>query len=248
MVKSRKTGCISKIIFLENIFDSSYYLKGEHIFPVANNSQKQKFRFNLARNAYHNIFDEHLWFSVFSRPSSNHFTRVQRCTCCFVLLFTGMLLNILYYDQMNEANNNEKLDGLSIGPFYFSREQIAIGIISDILLFIPSLFLVIFFRRIRRHQSHVQISPVLQALSNLRPMKVLTTNQRNKKAKSLPWWCLFIAYSVSFLMMMISILFIIARGIEFGDVKVQKWLGSLTVGFFSSVLLTQPIKVCIFSG
>ncbi|CAF3847329.1 unnamed protein product [Adineta steineri] len=41
----------------------------------------------------------------------------------------------------------------------------------------------------------------------------------------------------------ISIFFIIVRGIEFGDVKTQQWLTSVLTGFFSSVVLTQPIKI-----
>ena len=103
-----------------------------------------------------------------------------------------------------------------------------------------------FFRRIQRRQSLVQISPILHVLSQLRPMEVFPIHQKiKKKAKLLPWWCLFIAYSLSLIIMVVSNILIIARGIEFGDVKVQKWLGSLLIGFFSSVLLTQPIKVCI---
>jgi hypothetical protein len=81
---------------------------------------------------------------------------------------------------------------------------------------------------------------VLQALSYVRPIEVSTINNEQrikmKSGVSFPWWCLFIAYSLSFIMAVVSILFIIARGIEFGDAKVQKWLGSLATGFFSSVL------------
>lgn len=36
---------------------------------------------------------------------------------------------------------------------------------------------------------------------------------------------------------------IIARGIEYGDEKTQRWLISILTGFFSSIFLTQPIKV-----
>ena len=35
-----------------------------------------------------------------------------------------MLLNIVYYDQTEEAKNKAQLDALSIGSFYFSREQV----------------------------------------------------------------------------------------------------------------------------
>ncbi len=70
-------------------------------------------------------------------------------------------------------------------------------------------------------------------------------NPIKKKTLSItfPWWCLFIAYGLSLLIIGISMFFIIVRGIEFGDSKTQKWLTSVLTGFFSSILLTQPIKV-----
>ena len=41
----------------------------------------------------------------------------------------------------------------------------------------------------------------------------------------------------------VSIFFIIVRGIEFGDLKTQQWLTSIVTGFFSSILLMEPMKV-----
>jgi polycystin 1L2 len=70
---------------------------------------------------------------------------------------------------------------------------------------------------------------------------------KKKKQKTLPWWFIFIAYGLSFLVVIISAIFIIARGIEFGDVKTQKWLTSSVAGFFSSILLTQPVKVILMA-
>ena len=70
-------------------------------------------------------------------------------------------------------------------------------------------------------------------------MKVNKENQ----SKTFPWWCLFIAYGISLFLILLSILLIIARGIEFGDLKSQKWLTSILTGFFSSIFLTQPLKV-----
>ncbi len=71
----------------------------------------------------------------------------------------------------------------------------------------------------------------------------------NKKKQSrwmFPWWCLFIAYGLSLILAGISTFFIIVRGIEFGDLKTQKWLTSLVSGFFSSILLIQPLKVSFY--
>ncbi len=54
------------------------------------------------------------------------------------------------------------------------------------------------------------------------------------------------AYGLSLILVGVSIFFIIVRGIEFGDVKTQKWLTSILTGFFSSIFLTQPTKVMFF--
>jgi hypothetical protein len=76
---------------------------------------------------------------------------------------------------------------------------------------------------------------------------VLKESRNNKDLKktslTFPWWWIFPAYGLSLLLVILSIVFIISRGIEFGDLKTQKWLGSIITGFFSSILLVQPLKV-----
>jgi hypothetical protein len=67
-----------------------------------------------------------------------------------------------------------------------------------------------------------------------------------KSSFTFPWWCIFVAYGVCIILVGVSIIFIIAGGIEFGDEKTQKWLISVLSGFFSSILLTQPLKVTFF--
>lgn len=109
----------------------------------------------------------------------------------------------------------------------------------ELLSLIPSLLIVQFFRRIRSRQ---QISTLYQIKSST---QMFASNYTVKKKFELkfPWWCLFIAYCLSFLIIVVSIFFIIVRGIEFGDLKTQKWLTSIVTGFFSSIFLTQPIKI-----
>ena len=195
----------------------------------------------------------HLWFSIFTRPLSSQFTRVQRCTCCFVLLFTAMLFNILYYEQVEASKTDSDYVGFSFGPFYFTREevcsilkitkafdlfsQIGIGILVELISFFPSLLLVQFFRRIRpRKNSQDKVSPMHQSM--------ITTKEKQRKF-TFPWWCIFPAYLLSIFLFGTSILFIIIRSIELGDWQTQKWLTSVITGFFSSICLTQPLKVCV---
>ncbi|CAF1320727.1 unnamed protein product [Adineta steineri] len=221
----------------------------ERTLPIASDAEKQEFSYVLSKKAYHSVSDGHLWFSIFSRPPSNKFTRVQRCTCCFVLFFTSMLLNIMYYDLSNEANaSSETHSGaLSIGPFYIAPQQIGIGIMVELFTLIPSLLIVQFFRRIRPRR---QIAPIREALYKIQPSRKTCSSSTDvhaikKKQSSItfPWWCLFIAYGLSLIIIAVSIFFIIVRGIEFGDVKTQQWLTSVLTGFFSSVIFTQPIKI-----
>jgi hypothetical protein len=85
---------------------------------------------------------------------------------------------------------------------------------------IPGIFLVQLFRRIRFRGKEI-----------------------NKKAKTFPWWFIFIAYGLCVILVGLSIIFLIARGIEFGDLKTQKWLTLILTGSFSSIFLIQPLKV-----
>jgi hypothetical protein len=95
---------------------------------VASEIEKGEFSYILSKKAYHSISDGHLWFSIFSRPPSNQFTRVQRCTCCFVLLFISMFINILYYDSSNQAKikNSTQTASLSFGPLFLSFDQVCL--------------------------------------------------------------------------------------------------------------------------
>ncbi|CAF0847479.1 unnamed protein product [Adineta steineri] len=59
----------------------------EQILSIAGEIQKHEFSYVLSKQAYHNIREGHHWSSIFSRSPSNKFSPIQRCICCFVLLF-----------------------------------------------------------------------------------------------------------------------------------------------------------------
>ena len=224
----------------------SSLIKIERLLPVAGDEQTREFSHVLSKQAYHSLSEGHLWFSIFSRPPSNHFTRAQRCTCCFVLFFITMLLNILYYDQTNESKPITRHSLFSIGRYSITSEQIGIGVLVEFLSFIPSLFLVQLFRRSKQRPSKEnELSFLQKTLINLKRGKQSEISMMKKRKSSwkFPWWCLYLGYILSFIFIGISIFFIIIRGIQFGDLKTQKWLISLIIGFFSSIFFTQPLKV-----
>jgi len=154
-----------------------------------------------------------------------------------------MLLNIMYYDLKSEKETSTEGD-LNIGPLIITPQQIGIGIVVELLALVPSLLIVQFFRRIRARQ---QISPLEQAMKKLNPSISFRKKTKKSSIFTFPWWCLYIVYFLSIFIMLISMFFILVRGIEFGDVKTQQWLTSILCGFFSSIFFSQPLKIILLA-
>jgi hypothetical protein len=131
MVIDRKRRWKGKVVFVL-CSRLNYLIKIERVLPISNDDQMRKFVYSLKEKAYYNLSDDHLWFSIFIRPPATKFTHVQRCVCCFVLLFTAMLLNILYYDQIEGAKNQTGMNDLTLGPFHLTKQQVFFQIISFI--------------------------------------------------------------------------------------------------------------------
>ncbi len=80
-----------------------------------------------------------------------------------------------------------------------------------------------------------------------KPKKQKKEKKKDKKAPlTFPWWFKIIAYLLSIALAIISIFFIIVKGISFGNDACTKWLTSVIISLFSSVFLTQPLQVVFF--
>ena len=117
----------------ENVFIYEKWLaldKGDEcidaVIAVSGDKQKTSFIYLLKKNSKQRLTDNHLWFSVFSKPVKSTFTRLQRVTCCFVLLCLTMLMNILYYDIVG---NSDTTSSIQIGPIKISIQQVDLKVI-----------------------------------------------------------------------------------------------------------------------
>jgi polycystin 1L2 len=91
------------------------------LLSASGNAQKNEFKYLFEKQTKEKLSDGHLWFSIFGRPPHSSFTRKDRLTCCFVLLFISMLMNIMYYDVQK---NGPDVNGLEIGPIKITPEQV----------------------------------------------------------------------------------------------------------------------------
>ena len=95
---------------------------------VACDPQKIELNFFLQKEAKHNLNDSHIWLSMFYRPVQSSFTRLDRVTCGFLLLYLSSLFNILYY---GESNNSNSQNLFNFGPFSITLEQVIILILRE---------------------------------------------------------------------------------------------------------------------
>jgi polycystin 1L2 len=94
----------------------------DRILPVAGDKQKTETKYLMEKQTKAKLTDNHLWLSVFTKPANNSFTRKDRLTCCFTLLYATMLMNIMYYGQDSSPSSI----GLTLGPFKISSTQVNI--------------------------------------------------------------------------------------------------------------------------
>ena len=148
--------------------------KISRLIYVADDKMKKQMKYLFAKETKKELSDGHLWLSVFIRPVQSTFTRLDRVTCCFVLLYITMLMNILYYGQADTSSSDAVNNQLQIGPLTLTPQQISIGVISNLIIFGPSLLLVQLFRRSRRRESRTSKIKSLFDKQGVKQSKYLT--------------------------------------------------------------------------
>ena len=91
------------------------------LLSVSGDAQKTDFKYLFEKQTKEKLSDGHMWFSIIGRPVHSSFTRTDRLTCCFVLLFLSMLMNILYYGTSTTAPADQSL---KIGPISITPQQV----------------------------------------------------------------------------------------------------------------------------
>lgn len=242
----------------------------DRLVPAAGQEEKKAFKHLFRNTSNKNLSDGHLWFSVFLRPHRSRFTRCQRVASCFSLLFLFMLVNAMWYERAKEQPGK---GGLSLGPFSLSMEQLAVGFMSNIIVFVPSLVILFIFRKarprkLRKNRIEVAVKKMRKCKENegkkkdgedssnysdsdeesdeekpSTPPRRVIEQTEKKKKFTLPWWTVFIGWMLVIGCMAVSCFFLLMYGIMFGDSKATKWVTSLVISFFTDILFVEPIKI-----
>lgn len=68
-------------------------------------------------------------------------------------------------------------------------------------------------------------------------------SNKPKVPTKLPYWYIYVAWSLVCLACVVSSFFVILYGLQFGMVVSCQWLTSMSVSFLQDVLITEPLKV-----
>ncbi|XP_078691028.1 polycystin-1-like isoform X3 [Branchiostoma floridae x Branchiostoma belcheri] len=111
---------------------------------VASPDALKKFSTVFKNETARGLSEQHLWLSILERPARNRFTRVQRVTCLATLVYSFMCVNAMWYGLIK--TNTEDVE---IWYYAFSWEELAVGIISNLMVFPINLLIVTLFRKIK---------------------------------------------------------------------------------------------------
>nr|XP_047143143.1 uncharacterized protein LOC105848477 isoform X3 [Hydra vulgaris] len=235
------------------------------VIPVASVDEQKNFTYVFISKAEQNLFDEHLWFSIFARLPKNTFTRCQRLSVAISLIMTSMMVSAMYYTRVNK----EKPEDENKGTFSLSKTQIFVVFLSTCIKIPIHLILLKFFRLKKPLRSLIQhhltdISLDRENYLEQSPSKSLPENFNSTpnstsvviekanpsliiKKNYLLNWCLYIAWIICVGNIFICGLVVLWYGMSFGNSKSLNWLAVITIDFAKEIFLTDPIKIFIMA-
>ncbi|KAK2499988.1 hypothetical protein MC885_005212 [Smutsia gigantea] len=103
-------------------------------------------RRRLVAELQRGFFDKHIWLSIWDRPPRSRFTRVQRATCCVLLICLFLGANAVWYGVLGDAAYSVRPVS-SLIPL--SADTVAVGLVSSVVVY-PMYLVILFLFRMSR--------------------------------------------------------------------------------------------------
>uniref|UniRef100_A0A6I8N4K5 Polycystin 1, transient receptor potential channel interacting n=1 Tax=Ornithorhynchus anatinus TaxID=9258 RepID=A0A6I8N4K5_ORNAN len=107
---------------------------------AASEAALRRFPRLLVAELQRGFFEKHIWLSLWDRPPRSRFTRVQRATCCTLLLTLFLCANAVWYGVVGDAAH---------GLLPVSADTMAVGLVSSVVVY-PLYLVVLFLFRMAR--------------------------------------------------------------------------------------------------
>ncbi|XP_037013155.2 polycystin-1 isoform X2 [Artibeus jamaicensis] len=113
---------------------------------AASDAALRRFQRLLVAELQRGFFDKHIWLSIWDRPPRSRFTRVQRATCCVLLICLFLGANAVWYGVVGDAAYSSGPVSSLIPP---SADTIAVGLVSSVVVY-PIYLVILFLFRMSR--------------------------------------------------------------------------------------------------
>ncbi|KAA0185789.1 hypothetical protein HAZT_HAZT010686 [Hyalella azteca] len=237
----------------------------DRTFLCANNNEDMTtFSQRMYNITNRNANQDHIWMSVFLRPTGSRYCRKERIIVCATFLFVSMLLHAMYYENEGES----PIDAYAyIGPVPIALSQMIKGLAVIIFVLPFSTLLGAIFKR-ARPRKYVRCK-ALDAIEKQRELQLQKTGLTWKNAsekskvitkpgwkakpkikpvvKCLPWWTRPLGWIVCVAAMTGSVFMVWSYGITWGEITTVKWFSSFFTTFLVSILISQWLKVVLVS-
>ncbi|VDI61169.1 Hypothetical predicted protein [Mytilus galloprovincialis] len=231
------------------------------VLPVCGKENVTTFSNMFTLNIKENFAENHMWISIFFRPTSSHYTRCQRLTCFLLFVFLTMIGNAIYFrdeDQYSNAGSD-----IHVGTFSFSLTASYIALISALISTPTTLLVILMFSKSKYRENITDTTntsrkyriPVLdfwldRILAESRELEkpLVSKGLFNTESTIFPYWFQYIAWILALSGIGACSVFLSLYSVEWGKNKSEKWLGQFFLSFFSSIFLLDPLKIIVMSA
>ncbi|XP_076075847.1 polycystin-1-like protein 2 [Mytilus galloprovincialis] len=231
------------------------------VLPVCGKENVTTFLNMFYLNIKENLADNHMWISIFFRPTSSHYTRCQRLTCFLLFVFLTMIGNAIYFRDEDEYSNAGS--NIRVGPFSFSLTAIYIALISALISTPTTVLVILMFSKSKHRKNNTDTKdtsrkyriPVLdfwldRLMADSRNLEkaLVSKGLFNIESTIFPYWFQYIAWILALSGIGACSVFLSLYSVEWGQNKSEKWLGQFFLSFFSSIFLLDPLKIIVMSA
>lgn len=168
---------------------------------------------------------------MFIRPEKSTFTRCERLSCCVTLLFLTMISNAMFYGK------DEAVEQIRVGPIKFALSSIYISFVGIIMTFPIVLTISMVFKKSKWQKEAEDRDKDRENVESF-------LTQKKEMKFRMPPKCLYVAYVLIVLSILLSGFFVVLYSMEWGNAKSEEWLKTFFMSFLESLFIVDPIKVC----
>ena len=151
------------------------------LLPVCGHDELHGVRHVFYTHTTRSLTDEHLWFSLVTKPAHSRFTRVQRLTCILAIFFSAMLVNIWNFSNRLSVSEDDDRVLFTLGTVKVSSYALTMGVVSALLTIPVNVAMLVCFKK-RESRKHSPSDPFARDNANREP--IIATVEQYQRSRT----------------------------------------------------------------